>query len=79
MKVMHLTLGYWHPQRDLEGWKQDPDGLDGDLSDENLGGESEEALGQINGTSRNGSASVKGEPKTFRASQGWLYDLQVLE
>ena len=31
MKVMHLTLDYWLPYRDPEGWKQDVDGLDIDL------------------------------------------------
>ena len=57
MKVMHLTLDSWSPHQDPEGWKQDSYGMDGDLADENLGGEVEEALGQIVGASRKASAS----------------------
>ena len=54
MKVMSLTLDSWRPNRYPEGWKQDPGGMGGDMLDNILGGEAEEALGQINGTSRKG-------------------------
>ena len=37
MKGMHPTLDSWLPHRDSEGRKQDPDGLDSDLSEDNLG------------------------------------------
>ena len=57
MKGIHLTLESWRPHREPEGWKQEPDGLEGDLADDNFGGEAEEALGKINGTSRKGPAS----------------------
>ena len=49
------------------------------MADGNLRGEAEEALGQINETSRMGVTSEKGEPKIFRAAQHWIYDLQVLD
>ena len=76
---MHLTLDYWRPHQDSEGCKQDPDGLDSDLSGDNLGGEAEEYLGQINASPSKGDATEKVEPKTVRAAQRWFYDLQVLE
>ena len=79
MKGMHLTLDSWHPNGYPEGWKHDPYGLDNDLSEDNLGGEAEEALGQITGMPSKGASEGKGELKTFRSVQRWFYDFQVLE
>ena len=39
MKVMHITLDSWRPHQDPEGWKQDPNGLVSDMSEDNLGAE----------------------------------------
>ena len=44
---MHLTLDSWCPYWDYEGRKQDPYGLVSDLSEDNFGGEAEEALGKL--------------------------------
>ena len=41
---MHLALDSWRPHLDPGGWKQDPDGLDIDISEDNFGGEAEEYL-----------------------------------
>ena len=71
---MNLTLDYWRPHQDPEVWKHDPDGLYGDISEDNLVGEAEEALGQINGSPSKGDAAEKGEPKTARAAQHWFSD-----
>ena len=49
---MNLTLDYWRPHQDPEVWKHDPDGLYGDISEDNLVGEAEEALGQVTGNPR---------------------------
>ena len=57
MKGMHLTLESWCPHRLPEGWKQDPYGLYIDLSEYNLGGETEKSLGKFNGTPRKGAAT----------------------
>ena len=43
--------------------------MDSELSEDNLGGEPEEALGQINGLTSKGDAAEKGEPNTVRAAQ----------
>ena len=67
MKGMHLTLGSWRPHQDSEGQKEDPDGLYSDLLEDNLGGEAEEYLGQINGSPSKGYAAEKGEPNTVRS------------
>ena len=56
LKVMHLTLDYWRPHQDPEGWKQDPGGLDSNLAYENLGDDTEEALSKINGMFRKEAA-----------------------
>ena len=56
LKVMNINLDSWRPHQDPEGWKQDPYGLDSYLSVDNLGGEDEEALGQITGTPIKGGA-----------------------
>ena len=56
LKGMNINLDSWLPHRDPEGWKQDPYGLDSYLSVDNLGGEDEEALGQITGTPIKGGA-----------------------
>ena len=56
---MHLTLDSWCPHRDSEGWKQKPDGLDSDLSEDNVGGDTEEALGQITGSTIKEGAAEK--------------------
>ena len=79
VKIMHLALEYLRPHWYPEGWKQDPDGLYSDLSEDNLGGEAEEALVQNTGTPRKGSNAEKGEPKTVREAQRWFSDLQVLK
>ena len=71
---MHLTLDSWCPYWDYEGRKQDPYGLVSDLSEDNFGGEAEEALGKITVSPRNEDATEKGEPKTVRAAQHWFYD-----
>ena len=76
---MHLNLYYWNPYRDSEEWKKYTDGLDSDLSEDNLGGEAEEDLGQITGTPIKGNAEEKGELKTVRAAQRWFYGLQVID
>ena len=60
MKVMHLTLDSWRPHWDSEGRKKDPDGLDSDLSEDNLGDDVEEDLIQITGSSSKGDAAEKG-------------------
>ena len=72
MKGMHLTLDSWHPYRNPKGWKQEPDGLDIDIPQDNQGGEAEKYLVQITGTPRKGAAIEKGEPKMVRASQRWF-------
>ena len=79
MKVMHLILDSWYSHRYSEGWKQDRDGIDIDLSEDNLGGDTEEALGQITGTPIKVFATEKGDPKTVREVQPRFYYLQVLE
>ena len=79
LRLIHLTLDYWHPYQYSEGWKQDPDVLDSDPSEDNLEGEVEEALGQITGIPSKGDAAEKGQPKTFRSAQHWFSELQVLE
>ena len=68
----------WRPHQDPEGWKQDPDRLDSDLSEDNLGGEVEESLCQITGTPRKGAAAEKGEPNSVREAQRWFSNLQVI-
>ena len=68
----------WRPHCYPKGWKQDPDELYNDFSEDNFVGEAKEALGQITGTPSKGAAAEKGEPKMFRAEQCWIYDLQVL-
>ena len=78
MKGIHLTLDSWSPHWEPERCRQDPYGLDIDISEDNLGGEAEEYLGQINGTPRKGDAAEKGEPKTVIAAQRCFSDLQVL-
>ena len=72
MNGIHLNLDSWRPNRDSEGWKQETDELDSDLSEDNLGGEAEEDLGQITGTPIKGNAEEKGELKTARAAQRWF-------
>ena len=57
MKVMHITLDSWLPHRYPEKLKQDPDGLNSDLSEDNLVGEAKESLGQITGTPSKGDAT----------------------
>ena len=47
--------------------------MDSELSEDNLGGESEEALGQVIVTPTKGYTAEKGEPKMVRASQGFFY------
>ena len=79
LKVMHPNLDYWIPHRDYEGWKQDPDGMDSDLSEDNLGDEAGESLGKITGSPSKGDAAEKGEPKTVRSAQRWFSELQVLK
>ena len=59
VKVMHLTLDSWYPNHDPEGWKYDPYGLYRDNSEDNFGGESEEALGEITGMPRRGLLKKK--------------------
>ena len=76
---MHLALDSWCPYWDSEVWKRGSDGLDSDLSEDNLGGEAEEYLGRITGSPSKGDASEKGEPKTARAAQRWFSDLLVLK
>ena len=49
------------------------------MLEDNLGGDAEEALGQITGSPSKGDAAEKGEPKTVRAAQHWSSDLQVIE
>ena len=78
-KGMNLTLDYWFPHRDSEGWKQDPDGRGSDISEDNLEVEAQEASGQITGMTSKGDSAEKGEPKTVRAEQHWFSDLQVLK
>ena len=73
------TLESWLPHRDSEGWKHDLDGIGSDILEDNLGGEAEEAMGQITGTPNNGDVAEKGEPKTVRAAQRWFSDLQVID
>ena len=75
LKGMHLTWDYWRPHWDSEGWKQDPDGMDSDLSEDNLGDEIEEYLVQINGSPSKGDATEKWEPKTVREAQHWFSEL----
>ena len=57
LKVIHLTLDSWCPHMGSEGWKQDLDGLNSDLSEDNLGGEAEEYLGQTTGLPSKGDAA----------------------
>ena len=57
MKVMHITLDSWRPHQDPEGWKQDPNGLVSDMSEDNLGAEVQETLGQVTGTPSKGNAT----------------------
>ena len=76
---MHITLDSWRPHRDSTGRKQDPYGLDSDISEDNLGGDYEEDLGQITGSPSKGDAVEKGEHKTVRSAQRWFYNLQVIE
>ena len=61
---MHLALDSRQSHQDSEGCKQDPYELDSDLSEDNLGGEAEEVLGQITGLPSKGNSTEKGEPKT---------------
>ena len=79
MKVMHLTLESWQPHQDPIVWKQDPDGLESDLSEDNLVGEAEEYLGKITGMPRKGAVAEKGKPNTVRAAQHCFYDLQFIK
>ena len=79
MKGMHIKLDSWHPHHDSEVCKQAPYGLNGDLVEDNLRFEAEEALVQINRTPSKGGASENGEPMMVRAAQCWLNDLQVLK
>ena len=53
--------------------------MEGDLEEENLRGEAEEALVQIYGKLIKEAALEKGEPKTVRSAKHWLYDLQVFD
>ena len=66
---MNITLDYWIPYQYPEGWKQDPNGMDIDMSEDNLGGETEEDLGQITGMPRKGDATDNSGPKTVRSTQ----------
>ena len=50
---------------------QEPDGLDKDLSEDNLGGEAEESSGQITGTPNKGGAAEKSEHKTVITEWIW--------
>ena len=59
---MHLALEYWLPNQDPERFKEDPYGLDSDISEDNLGGEAEEYLVQITVIPSKGYATEKGEP-----------------
>ena len=68
LEGMHITLDSWSPYWDSEGWKKDPDVLESDLLEDHLGDETEEALGQITGSSRKVDAAEKGEPKTVRVA-----------
>ena len=79
MKGMYLTLDSWRPHWNYEGWKQDPDVPESNLSEDKLGGEAEEALVQIIGTTRNGDAAEKGETKWVKVEQCWFSELQFLE
>ena len=76
---MNLALASCHPHGDSSRWKQDPDGLDSDMSEDNLGGEAKEALVQITGFPSKWDATEKCEPKTVKAAQHLSSDLQVLE
>ena len=76
---MHVTLDSWRPHRDPERFKQEPDVLYSDLSEDDLVGDDEEDLVQITEMSSKGGSSLKGEPKMVRASKRCFYDLQVLE
>ena len=69
----------WSPYRDSEVWKQEPDGMVSDLPEDNLGGESQEALDQINGMPSKGDVAENGEPKTFIAAQEQFSDLHFLK
>ena len=60
-------MEYWHSHWDPEGRKQDPYGMGIDISEDNLGCETEEALVQMNGAPSKGAATQKGEPNTVRA------------
>ena len=60
LKVIHITLEYWRLYWDSEEWKQDPDGLDSDLSEDKLGGKVEEDLLQITGMPSKGDTAEKG-------------------
>ena len=76
---MHLNLYYWNPYRDSEEWKKYTDGLDSDLSEDNLGGKAEKSLGKITGTPSKGASAERGKPKRERAEKCWFYVLQVIE
>ena len=49
------------------------------MTDGNLRGDEEEALGKINGTSSKGGASEKGEPNTVRSVQHWIYNQKLIQ
>ena len=48
--------------------------MESDLSEDNLGSEAEETLGQITGITSKGSAIEKVEPKMFRLTQRWFFN-----
>ena len=60
LKGMYLNLDSWSPHREYEAWKLDPDGMNSDLLEDNLGGKSEEALRKITGLPRKGDSAEKG-------------------
>ena len=65
---MNIALDSWCPHCYPKGWKQDPYGVNTDISEDNLVGGDGGYFGQITGTPGNGAAAEKGEPKIIRAA-----------
>ena len=74
LKEMHINLDYCCPHQDPEVRKQDPYGMDSNISEENLGGDAEDVLGQNNGTPSKGDVSENGEPNMVKEAKRCLYD-----